>query len=128
MNLLNPSHLPLSVQFVPTTYSASRPKCGSTARSALTAQPTPMNKTRFKPLASTSASTLRFGDRLGFTPRALIISSSVVANIGLGARASSSRDATHTTPSTAPLRSAASATLVTIPVHCAPSTGARMAP
>ena len=122
-NLLNPSRFPLSVQFVPRTYNASKPKYGSTARKALTAHPTPTKRIFFNPLASTSAKTLRFGDRLGFTPRALMISSVVVANIGLGARGSSGCPATHTTPSTAPVSNIFTATDVTIPVHCAPVTG-----
>ena len=114
---------PLSVQLVPMTYSFSRPRYFSTDLSACTAHPTPMNSTLFSPRASTSASTERFGDRAGLTPLEDRISSTVVASMGLGCIALSGSDATHTTPSTLPDFSISIAMDVTMPVHCAPSTG-----
>ena len=84
-----------------------------------------MKSSFFMPRASTSASTLKFGEIEGLTPLEAMMSSSVSASTGLGARGSSSCPWTHTTPSTFPLRSISSATLVTMPVHCAPSTARR---
>ena len=74
------------------------------------------------PRASTSASTSRFGDREGFTPRAAMTSSSVMARQGFGLSSSSGSDCTHTTASTIPLLSISTPIVVTIPVHWAPST------
>ena len=83
-----------------------------------------MNSSRFSPRASTSASTSRLGDSEGLTPLLDRISSTVVARMGRGRMGSSGWLATHTTPSTLPLVSISMAMLVTMPVHCAPSTGA----
>ena len=54
--------------------------------------------------ASTSASTLRLGLRLGLTPRLDMICSTVVARMGMGTIASSGSLATQMTPSTLPPR------------------------
>jgi hypothetical protein len=74
-------------------------------------------------LVSISAKTFKFGDNDGFTPLHAKISSSVKHNFGSGFLASAPPEPTATTQSTVFVLNISNATDVTIPVHCAFSTG-----
>ena len=125
-----PEERTLSAQLVPSTYSASRPRCASTARSACTWQPTPTKRReRIDASARTASSSSSELARTGLTPAHARICAAVRHNCGRGsirAGPSSARAPTAMTASTRPDSSASIAIADTTPVHAAPASGSRM--
>mmetsp|Transcript_40659 Transcript_40659/g.100478 ORF Transcript_40659/g.100478 Transcript_40659/m.100478 type:complete len:213 (-) Transcript_40659:162-800(-) len=120
----------LSAQFVPNTYSASRPNLCSTARRACTWQPTPMKRSlRMLGSICTCSSSESELARHGLTPRHARTSAAERQRRGCGSIRSCGRSdlaPTAITASTSPDSSASIATDVTTPVQAAPSTPVRM--